>query len=128
MKHDGLAAGAAGPASDAWLALLMRQAPLEFLRVAYGLEDCAHGRHRTSVAAAVRQAEQAGASFTRERAQQRARAYLPVAGHAHCPRCWVFLGAKHQLQLAPVAVHAGAEIARCPHCAAEYVLVPEPGT
>lgn len=112
---------AAAPARERWLIALMHQAPLEFARVVYGLGDCAHGRMETAAAAAVRRAQQQGVRVTRERAEQRARAYLPVAGHEHCPRCWVLAGAKNLLQMVVVREDEGLELARCPHCAAEYV-------
>lgn len=112
---------AAAPIRERWVTALMRQAPLEFARVVYGLGDCAHGRVETGVAAAVRRAEQQGVSVTRERAEQRARAYLPVSGHEHCPRCWVLSGAKNPLHMAVVREDEGLETARCPHCSAEYV-------
>ncbi|RYF53567.1 MAG: hypothetical protein EOO27_25850 [Comamonadaceae bacterium] len=100
----------------------MHQAPLEFARVVYGLGDCAHGRIGTEVAQAVRRAEEKeGAAVTRERAEQRARAYLPVAGHAHCPRCWVLSGVKSLLQVTAVGNLPVLETARCSVCAAEYV-------
>ncbi|RYF83823.1 MAG: hypothetical protein EOO29_01885 [Comamonadaceae bacterium] len=103
------------------MAALVRQAPLEFARVVYGLGDCAHGRLDTAVALAVRRVEQQGVPITRERAEQRARAYLPVAGHEHCPRCWVLGGVKSLLHMTVVLDVQGLETARCPHCSAEYV-------
>ncbi|WP_225784639.1 hypothetical protein [Xenophilus sp. Marseille-Q4582] len=111
-------------ARERWVAALMRQAPLEFARVVYGLGDRAHGRTGTAAAAAVQRAQQQGLKVTRERAEQRARAYLPVAGHEHCPRCWVLGGAKNLLQMTVVRQEEGLQTARCPHCAAEYVNAP----
>lgn len=109
---------------DRWISVLMQQAPVEFARVVYGLGDCAHGRLDTAVAVAVRQAREQGSLITRERAEQRARAYLPTMGRAHCPRCWVMHGAKNLLQIAPACVGQGFETARCSHCEAEYVSPP----
>jgi len=102
----------------------MRQAPLEFARVVYGISDCAHGRLDSMAARALRHAERQGMAPTRERAEQRARAYLPVAGHEHCPRCWVFCGTKSLLQVAALQEGGGLETARCSQCGAEYLNVP----
>ncbi|MDA7417476.1 hypothetical protein PGB34_13990 [Xenophilus arseniciresistens] len=118
------AKAAAGSVHERWVSALAQQAPLEFARVVYGLGDCAHGRLDTTVALAVRQAQEQGSQVTRERAEQRARAYLPVLGRAHCPRCWVLHGAKNLLQMTPARAGHGLETARCAHCDAEYVNAP----
>ena len=99
---------------------LLRQAPLEFARVVYGLSDHASGRLRTAAAEEVARTARGGASVTRERAEQRARGYLPTAGHAHCPRCWVFTGVKNPLQYR-TATEERPESAICKVCGAEYV-------
>jgi hypothetical protein len=84
-----------GPAlEELRLAALLRQAPLEFARVVYGLNDRANGRAGTMAAEDVARTVRQGSPVTRERAEQRARGYLPLAGHEHCPRCWVFNGVK----------------------------------
>lgn len=101
------------------LAALMRQAPLEFARVVYGLNDRASGRADTMAAEDVARTERQGVPVTRERAEQRARAYLPVAGHEHCPRCWVFNGVKHLLVFRE-ADEERPETASCKVCGAEY--------
>jgi DNA-directed RNA polymerase subunit M/transcription elongation factor TFIIS len=106
------------PASER-LAALVRQAPLEFARVVYGLNDRANGRADTMAAEDVARTERHGVPVTRERAEQRARAYLPMAGHEHCPRCWVFNGVKHLLQFR-LADEDRAETAHCKVCGAEY--------
>ena len=106
-------------AEESRLAALMRQAPLEFARAVYGMNDRAAGRADTMAAEDVARAQRQGAAVTRERAEQRARAYLPVAGQEHCPRCWVFGGFKHLL-----AFHRASdgitETGRCRSCGAEY--------
>ena len=107
------------PNEEMRLASLMRQAPLEFARVVYGLNDRASGRAETMAAEDVARSERHGMPVTRERAEQRARAYLPVAGHEHCPRCWVFNGVKNLL-----AFKGGdeerPETASCKVCGAQY--------
>ncbi|HYP86347.1 hypothetical protein [Variovorax sp.] len=101
------------------LAALLRQAPLEFARVVYGLNDRANGRVDTMAAEDVARTERHGVPVTRERAEQRARAYLPMVGHEHCPRCWVFNGVKHLLEFR-LADGERAETAHCKVCGAEY--------
>jgi len=101
------------------LAVLLRQAPLEFARVVYGLNDRASGRADTMAAEEVARTERQGTPVTRERAEQRARGYLPVSGHEHCPRCWVFNGVKHVLTYRE-ATQSRPETASCKVCGAEY--------
>jgi hypothetical protein len=101
------------------LAALLRQAPLEFARVVYGLNDRANGRAGTMAAEEVARTVRQGVPVTRERAEQRARAYLPVAGHEHCPRCWVFNGIKSPLHYRD-ANEERPETATCKVCGAEY--------
>jgi phage FluMu protein Com len=101
------------------LAALLRQAPLEFARVVYGLNDRANGRAGTMAAEEVARTVRQGVPVTRERAEQRARAYLPVAGHEHCPRCWVFNGIKSPLHYRETT-DARPESATCKACGAEY--------
>ncbi|MET0544577.1 MAG: hypothetical protein ABWZ88_22785 [Variovorax sp.] len=101
------------------LASLLRQAPLEFARVVYGLNDRANGRAGTMAAEEVARTVRQGSPVTRERAEQRARAYLPVAGHEHCPRCWVFNGIKSPLHYRD-ANEERPETATCKVCGAEY--------
>ncbi|RYF47488.1 MAG: hypothetical protein EOO27_37360 [Comamonadaceae bacterium] len=101
------------------LAALLRQAPLEFARVVYGLNDRANGRAGTMAAEEVARTVRQGSPVTRERAEQRARAYLPVAGHEHCPRCWVFNGVKSPLHYRDTT-SARPESATCKVCGAEY--------
>jgi len=101
------------------LASLLRQAPLEFARVVYGLNDRASGRAGTMAAEEVARTVRQGVPVTRERAEQRARAYLPVAGHEHCPRCWVFNGIKSPLHFRE-ASDDRPETAICKVCGAEY--------
>lgn len=107
------------------IAALLRQAPLEFARVVYGLRDAAHGRHWTSVAHDVTRVEQQGTPLTRDRAQQRSRGYLPVAGQVHCPRCWVLAGVKNPLHFR-AATEQRPESAICKVCTAEYLTTPTP--
>jgi hypothetical protein len=102
------------------IAALLRQAPLEFARAVYGLRDTAQGRTWTAVAADVARTELQGSPVTRDRAQQRSRGYLPLAGHAHCPRCWVFGGVKNPLHFR-AAVEERPEAALCDVCGAEYL-------
>ena len=106
------------------LASLLRQAPLEFARVVYGLNDRANGRAGTMAAEEVARTVRQGSPVTRERAEQRARAYLPVAGHEHCPRCWVFNGIKSPLH-SREANDERPESATCKVCGAEYTSILE---
>jgi len=101
------------------IAALVRQAPLEFARVVYGLNDRANGRAGTMAAEDVARTERQGVPVTRERAEQRARGYLPVAGQEHCPRCWVFNGIKSPLHYRE-ATDERPESATCKVCGAEY--------
>ena len=101
------------------IAALVRQAPLEFARVVYGLNDRANGRAGTMAAEDVARSERQGSPVTRERAEQRARAYLPMAGQEHCPRCWVFNGIKSPLQYRE-ATGERPETGACKVCGAEY--------
>ena len=101
------------------IASLVRQAPLEFARVVYGLNDRANGRAGTMAAEDVARTVRQGTPVTRERAEQRARAYLPLAGHEHCPRCWVFHGVKSPLHYR-VANEERPEAGGCKTCGAEY--------
>ena len=101
------------------IAALMRQAPLEFARVVYGLNDRASGRAGTMAAEEVARTVRQGTPVTRERAEQRARAYLPAAGQEHCPRCWVFNGIKSPLHYRE-ASEERPETATCKVCGAEY--------
>lgn len=100
-------------------AALIRQAPLEFARVVYGINDRVAGRRQSMAAEDVARVEQQGVPVTRERAEQRARAYLPVIGHEHCPRCWVFMGTKNLLAFLE-ADGGASETAKCRVCGAEY--------
>jgi hypothetical protein len=101
------------------LAALLRQAPLEFARVVYGLNDRANGRAGTMAAEEVARTVRQGSPVTRERAEQRARAYLPVAGQEHCPRCWIFNGIKSPLHYRE-PTDTRPESAACKVCGAEY--------
>jgi hypothetical protein len=101
------------------LAALVRQAPLEFARVVYGLNDRANGRAGTMAAEDVARTVRQGVPVTRERAEQRARGYLPVAGQEHCPRCWVFNGIKSPLHYREPTGER-PESASCKVCGAEY--------
>ncbi|RST56707.1 hypothetical protein [Variovorax sp. MHTC-1] len=101
------------------LAALLRQAPLEFARVVYGLNDRANGRAGTMAAEDVARTVRQGAPVTRERAEQRARGYLPLAGQEHCPRCWVFNGVKSPLHFRD-STEERPESAVCKVCGAEY--------
>ena len=85
----------------------------------YGLNDRANGRAGTMAAEEVARTVRQGSPVTRERAEQRARAYLPVAGHEHCPRCWVFNGIKSPLHYRE-ATDERPETATCKVCGAEY--------
>ena len=100
-------------------AALLRQAPLEFARVVYGLNDRANGRAGTMAAEDVARTVRQGAPVTRERAEQRARGYLPLAGQEHCPRCWVFNGIKSPLHFREPSDER-PESAVCKVCGAEY--------
>ncbi len=100
-------------------AMLLRQAPLEFARAVYGINDLASGRSGTYAAQDVARAEGMGVLVTRERVQQRARSYLPVEGREHCPRCWVFAGARSPLALES-SLGGSCEVARCGNCGGEY--------
>ena len=102
------------------VAALLRHAPLEFARVVYGLNDHANGRGDTMAAEDVARTIRQGTPVTRERAEQRARAYLPAAGHEHCPRCWVFNGIKSPLHYRDESDDR-PESALCRVCGAEYV-------
>ena len=101
------------------LACLLRQAPLEFARVVYGLNDRANGRAGTMAAEDVARTFRQGVPVTRDRAEQRARAYLPTAGHEHCPRCWVFNGVKSPLHFRESSLTRPGS-ALCKVCGAEY--------
>ena len=105
--------------AESRVASLLRQAPLEFARVVYGLGDRAAGRVDTMAAREVMNASSQGLPLTRERAEQRARGYLPAASQPHCPRCWVFRGAKAPL-LYREQSHDRPESAGCRICGAEY--------
>jgi hypothetical protein len=100
-------------------AALLRQAPLEFARVVYGLNDRANGRAGTMAAEDVARTVRQGAPVTRERAEQRARGYLPLPGQEHCPRCWVFNGIKSPLHFRE-PTDERPESAVCKVCGAEY--------
>lgn len=104
------------------LASLLRQAPLEFARVVYGLNDRANGRAGTMAAEDVARTERHGSPVTRDRAEQRARAYLPTTGHEHCPRCWVFNGIKSPLHFRG-PTEARPASASCKVCSAEYATL-----
>ncbi|MBU1360735.1 MAG: hypothetical protein KKC79_07845 [Gammaproteobacteria bacterium] len=109
---------------EARVAALMRHAPLEFARVVYGLNDRANGRAGSMAAEDVARTVRQGAPVTRERAEQRARSYLPVFGHEHCPRCWVFNGIKSPLHFRD-HTEDRPESAVCRVCGAEYSTGPE---
>jgi hypothetical protein len=83
--------------ADMRLAALLRQAPIEFARAVYGINDHAGGRTDTMAA----------------------RAYLPTAGQEHCPRCWVVYGHKSPLRFRE-ATEERPETATCSACSAEY--------
>jgi len=101
------------------LAALLRQAPIEFARAAYGITDHASGRTDTMAAREIARALRQGVPVTQERVEQRARAYLPTAGHEHCPRCWVVYGQKNPLRFRE-ASEERPETAGCGACGAEY--------
>lgn len=98
---------------------LLRQAPLEFTRVVYGIKDFTSGRIDTMAAREVDRSHRQGSPVTEERAEQRARAYLPLAGQEHCPRCWVVYGHKTPLRFRE-ATDERPEAAACSSCGAEY--------
>ena len=101
------------------LAALLRQAPIEFARAVYGINDHAGGRTDTMAAREVARAQRQGMPVTQERAEQRARAYLPTSGQEHCPRCWVVYGHKSPLRFRE-ATEDRPETATCAACGAEY--------
>ncbi|MDQ0053770.1 hypothetical protein J2W32_002818 [Variovorax boronicumulans] len=101
------------------IAALLRQAPIEFARAVYGINDHASGRTDTMAAREVARALRQGVAVTEERAEQRARAYLPTAGQEHCPRCWVVYGHKSPLRFRE-ATEERPETAACHACGAEY--------
>jgi hypothetical protein len=101
------------------LAALLKQAPVEFARAVYGINDHASGRTDTMAAREIARALRQGVPVTQERAEQRARAYLPTAGHEHCPRCWVVYGQKNPLRFRQ-ASDERPETAACNACGAEY--------
>ena len=107
------------PAQDQRLAALLRQAPLEFARVVYGLNDRASGRAGTMAAEDVARTERQGVPVTRERAEQRARAYLPAGRPGALP---ALLGLQRRQE--PAALPRGdrerPETASCKVCGAEY--------
>ena len=105
--------------SERRLAALLRQAPVEFARAVYGINDHASGRTDTMAAREIAKALRQGVAVTQERAEQRARAYLPTAGHEHCPRCWVVYGHKNPLRFRLVSEER-PETAACNACGAEY--------
>jgi hypothetical protein len=110
----------ADPSNDvSRVAALLRHAPLEFARVVYGLSDQASGRTGTMAAADVARATRQGTPVTRERAEQRARAYLPAADQPHCPRCWVFSAIKSPLHFREPSEER-PDSALCRVCGAEY--------
>jgi hypothetical protein len=110
--------------ADKRLAVLMGQAPLEFARAVYGINDHASGRTDTMAAREVARAQRQGMPLTEERAEQRARAYLPTSGQEHCPRCWVVYGQKTPLRFRE-AVQERPETASCHACGAEYATSPD---
>ena len=70
-----------GPAlEELRLAALLRQAPLEFARVVYGLNDRANGRAGTMAAEDVARTVRQGSPVTRERAEQRGQCSWPARG------------------------------------------------
>ena len=105
---------------EARIEALLQQSAREFARVVYGLNDHASGRNGTMAADDVTRTIQAGTPVTRERAEQRARSYLPTVGNEYCPRCWIFNGIK-----SPLHYRAGSEsrpeTAVCRVCSAEYL-------
>jgi len=105
--------------ADRRLAALLKQAPIEFARAVYGINDHAGGRTDTMAAREVARAQRQGMPLTEERAEQRARAYLPTVGQEHCPRCWVVYGQKTPLRFRE-ADEERPESAACHACGAEY--------
>jgi len=105
--------------ADKRLAALLKQAPIEFARAVYGINDYASGRTDTMAAREVVRAQRQGMPLTEERAEQRARAYLPTVGQEHCPRCWVVYGHKTPLRFRE-ADEERPEVAACQICGAEY--------
>jgi hypothetical protein len=105
--------------ADMRVAALLRQAPVEFARAVYGINDQASGRTDTMAAREVARAQRQGVPVTEERAEQRARAYLPTVGQEHCPRCWVVYGHKSPLRFRE-ATEERPETAACHACGAEY--------
>ena len=105
--------------ADMRIAMLLRQAPIEFARAVYGINDRASGRIDTMAAREVARAQRQGVSVTEERAEQRARGYLPTLGQEHCPRCWVVYGHKCPLRFRD-ATEERPETAACHACGAEY--------
>jgi hypothetical protein len=110
--------------ADMRVTALLRQAPVEFARAVYGINDYASGRADTMAAREVARAQRQGAPVTEERAEQRARAYLPTAGQEHCPRCWVVYGHKSPLRFRE-ATEERPESAACNACGAEYATSPD---
>ena len=106
------------------MAALLKQAPVEFARAVYGINDLASGRADTMAAREVARAQRQGVPVTEERAEQRARAYLPAVGQEHCPRCWVVYGQKTPLRFR-LATAERAETAECHACGAEYATAPD---
>ncbi|WP_422086975.1 MULTISPECIES: hypothetical protein [Variovorax] len=102
----------------------MKQAPLEFARAVYGINDHSSGRTDTMAAREVARAQRQGMPVTEERAEQRARAYLPTTGQEHCPRCWVVYGQKNPLRFRSTAEER-PETAACHACGAEYAISPD---
>ncbi|MBB4221396.1 hypothetical protein ABL849_17505 [Variovorax sp. 375MFSha3.1] len=105
--------------ADKRLTALLKQAPIEFARAVYGINDYASGRTDTMAAREVVRAQRQGMPLTEERAEQRARAYLPTVGQEHCPRCWVVYGHKTPLRFRE-ADEERPEVAACHICGAEY--------
>jgi len=105
--------------ADKRLTLLLEQAPLEFARAVYGINDHEGGRTETMAAREVARAQRQGMPLTEERAEQRARAYLPTQGQEHCPRCWVVYGQKNPLRFRAASDEC-PESASCHSCGAEY--------
>jgi RNase P subunit RPR2 len=110
--------------ADKRLAVLLEQAPLEFARAVYGINDLAGGRTETMASREVARAQRQGVALTEERAEQRARAYLPTMGQEHCPRCWVVYGQKTPLRFRK-ASEEQPEVASCHSCGAEYATSPD---
>ena len=106
--------------AESRVASLLRQAPMEFARVVYGLGDRAAGRVDTMAAREVMNASSQGLPLTRDRAEQRARGYLPSVQQPHCPRCWVFRGTKATL-VYRASGDGRPESALCKVCGAEYI-------